>query len=725
MTTRRFTRIAFSALVLLFLALSGPAGAEQLRIPLNRLSADPAPDLRGTEASFTLKAPVPERWEVQSARLVLPYVNSSAMLRERSRLIIRVNGIPLAQIALDPDSTKGEAVADIPGDLLEPGYNDLLIQVAQAYTYDCQDPAAPELWTTLLLDKGELVLDYSVKRVPPVLADLADAIFDPRNPIPAKVVLVLESLDEEHMLLAALAASGVALRYEYRPVRFIITDKPLPDSDAVVVGSPAFAASLLASGDEPPQGAGLSIRPLAGPGQGNATSPGAEHVVVCITGQDPESRLLAAKAFSLLSFPLPETPSMSVEGVNTPEISGYSGKDMLRPEAEYLFSELGFETTTMRGARPAPVELTFRLPSDIHSRGNEVVRLSLDFAHGSAMRSDSVLDLRLNDRSVASIALNDPKGARYKAYGVDIPAGFFKPGFNKLVLTPVLTPLHSDECTFIQTGNLFVTLFDTSTIKIPALEHWATMPMLQAFFMDGFPLATPPDWQETVVALGDDSPETAAAALNLIAMVAQKTGVPPLRPRFSYNMDPEPGLDMLLVSTRGALPESLRDGLPPDSELPQAFHAGHVSIDDAGADTNAGITPDKASPGALGDRLLLAQLRSPADPDRTLLMAVAENSPALLEGALALWNPSVQGSCKWGLSLVEPDAEGGTVTALKWGETYHLGQTSGIPFLNRLVYDRPWLALGLALGGFLLLALVLARLLGRRKKRRLSAHDQG
>ena len=144
------------------------------------------------------------------------------------------------------------------------------------------------------------------------------------------------------------------------------------------------------------------------------------------------------------------------------------------------------------------------------------------------MREDSVLNILLNNKFVAAIPCKDSKGGIYRNYKLELMMSSMSPGYNKLVIAPRLVPLITDQCSLIQTGNLRVTVFEDSTLTIPAVDQWIEMPHLGAFMADAFPFGRFPDMGESIIFIPDARKSSFISALNLVSIGAQKIGFPPL-----------------------------------------------------------------------------------------------------------------------------------------------------------------------------------------------------
>jgi hypothetical protein len=720
---------------------------EKITIPLTKLSAVGTMDLKGSQSTYVLKVPIPDRWRIKGAVLHLSYVNSSALLPQRSKLVVRLDGHVLAQVTLQALSPRGEVDVALPTELLRPGYNDLEFFVSQSNAERCTDPVAPELWTTLELDKSHLALDYHWEKVPMALATVSDFLFDPKLVGLNVVHIALEDFSEDNLYLAALAASGVAIRFEYRPVHFTLSSELTEGVDNLVIGSREFVTKLFQDLSPSVTTALLGVSPLPteveeyeGGELIRKTVPDPTHAMICISGSNHEEVLRATQAFSLLSYPLPDARYAKVDGVSVPEVSRYSGKVLLTPGERYIFRDLGFSTATFQGLRPAHKDLAFRIPSDVLIKPNEYAVLSMHLAYGSEMRRDSVVNIILNGKFATAIPLDDEKGGRFQGYRVSLPSYLLKRGYNTVTFAPVLTPLETGECIFLQTENLRMTLYDDSWIEVPAMNHWIGMPEIAAFFQDGFPFAKWPDWRETTVVLMERGAQPATAAINLLTMICQKTGIQPFEIRFAYDMGKGVGRELLMVSSIAALPSSILQNSPIAPETPYPFFGELPRVKKAKSwwkKLEKKVFPTEqpylSEPEVISGRvhlttklgagrLLLTEFQSPYDEVRTALLVSAETNEGLLRGALALWEPSVQAACREDLVIVELDGPDFKTYTQKVGKTYYVGKIGPFNRLDYLSHNYPLAFFGTLFFSLLVLAFILHRVLKRFRAKRVE-HD--
>ncbi len=743
---------SFLVSLLLFTLFGTSAGAATVSLALKDVLSVENIRLQGisdnTDA-YDFKLSIPQRWTADRATLTFSYANSSALIKDRSRLIFSFDGEPLSQIALDPLSTKGTVSVSIPGRLLAPGYHSFRFEVSQhSVPQGCEDPSAPELWTWVELNNATLDYEFRLNPVPLQISAVTDFLFDAKNPNPPPVNLVFPAMETPVLKPVGLCASGVALRYGYRRVSFVSREGLKPGMDTLVIGPQAFVKTVLAGtgvikDNWQVNGPSLSLHDLPLEKQIVSGTPewtrDPDHGLILVTGRTWEEVETAAKTLSILSLPLPDARSITVNSVLVPEINPYTFKGGLEPAKTYTLSSLGFKTTTFKGIFPVPRGFDFRIPSDTHLSPNNQAILALDMAYGSTMRKDSVLNIQLNNKFIAAIPCSDPQGGIYRNYQVRIPLSSMNPGFNKLTFSPQLTPMVTDQCTMIQTGNLRMTISENSTFTLPDLDHWIEMPHLGAFMTDAFPFGRKPDMAETLIVIPDKTRSSFVAAVNLVALASQKTGFAPLEADWQFAMPDKTARDIILVSGPSAIPETLRDRAPLNLTTPGPLAYPHLPrpkgdpepqglwsklipsprskvVDISLVDAQLVIT--HLDPVLMENRLALIQFQSPFDRTRTVLVMTAQSPEEMDRGGLAIWDTGFQATCKGDIALVNLSGKEIQSLSLKLGPSYYLGKLTSLPFVEYYAntYSK-WFILGI-IGVCVLLTLLIYAGLKRRFSRR-------
>jgi hypothetical protein len=453
----------------------------------------------------------------------------------------------------------------------------------------------------------------------------------------------------------------------------------------------------------------------------------------------------AVKAFAALSYPFPDSAVTKIEKLNLPAVKAHMIQKGLAPGKSYDLASLGMPTTVFRGMASPARGVDVRLPSDLYLTPNRFASIVLHMAYDAAMRSDSVLNIRLNGKFISGIPLDNPQGDYFKGYKVDIPLSSFAPGMNRLVFEAVLTPLHTDKCTLIQTENLRLIVYKDSKIIIPEVPHWIKMPKMEVFFQDAFPFGSWPDMRETTVVVTGKSFAAAAAAVNLVALSSQKIGYPPFGIQTAFSLqDTTADKNLMLVGPLSTIPEPISASAPlagydpaevtlPGMERPRENSArpfdfrsltfGETTAAPENRSDRVGFSPVRGSmTGELGrHRAVLMQMQHPRAADRTVLVLSASSNADLESGSQTLWEPAIQSSCTGDLALLDFATDEPAATSAQIGPSYYLGNPGPAPRLQNLINNHPLKALAVLLGLLLILCLLILRLLRRRRQKRASA----
>ena len=715
---------AWICTLLLLLSLGGEVYAEVLRIPLHKLAPARTVDLRCTSASHNLMIPIPERWRIDKAVLSFNYVNSTGVLANKSRITIKVNDYPVAQVNLNPSAPEGSVRLSVPPFLLEPGYNKFGFHVSQHYTLECEQPCAPDLWTTLKLDQAFFEIDYTLKPVPLQLPSINRLLFDPKISPHGAVNIVLEKTDPELVTIAGILASGIARRFDYRQVFFTVSDTLKPGSDNLLVGSQDFVQGFLKSkGVNPPaiQGPYLKILHLPGLAPGGEGRADPTHALIVVSGLNGDHLKLAAETFAIMSSSLPNADEMLVIGFTLPDITMYSGRLVVTPDKQYTFKNLDLRSHTFKGINPSPSEIAFRLPADFLIRPNVYADLSMYFAYGAALRSDSALNISLNGQLVRAIHLDNSKGDSIEGYKIKIPTFMFKPGDNLLRFEPALTPSFSKTCENIQEQNLFLTIFENSTLSFPPMPHLVDLPRIELLMLSGFPFTRWPDGHESMIYLTNNNAPTINSALNLIGMLTQKNGYPLLEMKVTYDDPKRFNGELVILGDVNTIPEAYKKAAP--VTLTKATTVPHPVVrswnDEVSLAYTQQISEFRPGKGALMEFL------SPFIEGRTVLLATAASTEDLEVFSKALLEPGVQAKSEGSLVLVDLSPPDYKVASLQVGKRYFSGKTGQVSLIERYLFFYPWLYYVAVAVVIIALGLVIFYILKRYRARRLTGATTG
>ena len=115
-------------------ALAFAAQADTMKLPFEQLTGAKKLELRCIADEREIQIPVPERWEVKRAVVHLRYTVSANLIPDSSTLTVSMRGQPIAQARLNPQAPEVKLGVLIPTALLEPGYNPMVLSVAEKET---------------------------------------------------------------------------------------------------------------------------------------------------------------------------------------------------------------------------------------------------------------------------------------------------------------------------------------------------------------------------------------------------------------------------------------------------------------------------------------------------------------------------------------------------------------------------------------------------------------
>jgi hypothetical protein len=686
--------------VLLFLAAlaAADASAETIRLKLQDLTALKKLELRCVSDERQIDVPVPERWSVSRMELHLRYTVSTNLIPESSQLVVKVGGQPVAQARLNPMAPEVKLGIEIPVGLLQPGYNALVFQVAQHFSKNqCESPCSPDLWTNISLADSYVEMKYEWKDVPRELSSLSSFVFDPRLMPAGEVHIVTEDDSARSATLAGIVASGIARRFDYRPVSFSVSRTPRPGMDNVLVGKRPFAAKVAPAGTA--IGAGRGGRLRVGPMVGPKGEPDPKRALLIVTGDTDEAVKLAAITFTNISFRFPGSEELETTGFTVPDVQQYSGRETIATGQVYEFSTLNFPTHSFVGVNPGARGFTFRLPPDFHIRPNQYAKLVLNFSYGAGLKGDSSFAVTVNGRGVRAVALDSPAGNFIDGYKLEIPTYVFRPGSNTIEMA---ANLHApgQVCDLIQPDGMFLTLYGNSTISFPAMPHFVEMPKLDLFMHSGFPVTRWPDGHEAAIWLTEKDDRVLAAALNVLGVATQRNGFPLFEVEFTHERPKAEG-EVLVVGRLGSVDAELLRVAPlriVDGEIQVPYPVVR------GWNTEHSAPATSRQKGALGTRRgVMMQFQSPWYSGRTVTMLAAERAEDLQAASMLLTTSAVQGQVRGDLVLVESAEPDAVVSAMDTGARYATGKKGSYSPIESFLYTRPVAYYGAAGLGLVLL----------------------
>lgn len=485
--------------------------------------------LGGWDAAYTIKLPKSPREVLTSARLTLSTVNSTALIRSRSELSVRLNGQVLGQYPLDPQSTTQLRDIELPVEMLLPGYNEILVRVVQHYTYECEDPSSPELWTELNPLQSGLTLNFAGLRTnsDPRLSQLHVA-FDKRAwlPRPLAVVSATERFNEAQVQAAALAVQGLSLRKGHSQLDIQahtansaaavraqagqfpgLSHELMQGRDVLLVGKRSELSRYLS----PELYQLLAIGPFVG----MFSSPTGESVVLVVSGNTEEELFRAARSLARPDFKFSDVAMETITGVVPFEL-----RQLAAQGTRVQFADFNFRTTGSRGLGSAPVFMEFRAPADYNVAQGDLAKVRLHMSYGGGLRKDSSMQVRVNGQFAASVPLSKPEGGDFVGYEVNVPAQLIHPGYNYITFEPVFQ-VERERCDASSNEGLALTIYEDSTLELPRSSSPASAPDLARFARALWPAD-----KEMRLHLPQPDAASVAAALTLASSQAQRNRAP-------------------------------------------------------------------------------------------------------------------------------------------------------------------------------------------------------
>ena len=675
-------RITF--LLLIVLVNVGTAYAEKIKLPLQQLTALSSLELRCLSDHREIQVPIPERWDVKQLVLHLRYTVSTNILAESSQLVIRIGGQPIAQARLNPTAPEVKLGIDIPVRLLKTGYNSLAFQVAQHILSKdkCESPCPAGLWTNISLADSYLEMDFDWKNVPIALSSLADFVFDPRLMPAGEVHLVTEDDSANSATMAGIVASGIARRFDFRRVGFTVSRLPRPGVDNVLIGKRAFANKTLGENAVRPLKGGY-LKALAMKSANGEPDP--SRAMLVVTGESDEAVKIAAITFTNISFKFPGADELETFAFTIPEVEQYSGRRTIKTGQAYTFKTLDFSTQSLVGLNPGERSINFRLPPDFHIRANQYAKLSLNFSYSAGLKSTSSFNVSVNGRGVRAVLLDSASGSFIDSYKLDIPTYIFEPGNNTLSFSGQMH-VGGQVCDLLQIDNLFITIFENSTLVFPPMPHFVKMPKLELFMHSGYPYSRWPDGNETTIWLTEKNDNVLAAALNLIGIVTQRNGFPLFEMKFTYER-PTTESELLVVGRIPSVPLELRQ-VAPLKLLDDGVVVPYPVVRGWNTEfTQPASSKQKSVLGA--GRALLMQFESPWHSGRTVTMLTSALDVDLFEASRALLTPTAQAQSKGDLVLIELTDPEPTISWMEAGGKYATGSLGSYSGIESFLYSQP------------------------------------
>lgn len=697
----------------MFCCIASTSKADVLRIPLSKLTPQKSVDLRCVKNEHLIPIPIPERWEIKNSAVSISYANSANLLGDKSQLSVKLNGRIIEQVKLNPIARNGKVDFNLPIALMKSGYNNLTLNVVQHYSNDCEQYCAPDLWTSVYMAESYLDIEYALKPVPLKLSDISGFLFDPKIYPHGNVNIVTETYNSEMLTVAGIAASVAAVKFDYKKVFFTSSNDVKEGYDNILIGTKEFVENFLRQKQIDLNITGPFLKIIHTPYKNGRKDP--LHGMLIISGNNQNDIKIAVETLADITIPYPDTDEMIVKGLNQPELPRYSGRQVLNTEKIYNFKNLDLPTRTFHGFTPVDMDLTFRLPVDFLIKQNKYATIVLNFTYGAGLRSDSALNIILNDKNVGTIHLKNKSGDYIEGYRIELPTYLFKQGLNTIKFLPFLNP-DAKECDLLREDGYYLTIFENSTFYFPSMPHFTEMPRIELFMADGFPFTRHTDGQDTFLYITQPDNNTIDAALNLIGLITQKNGYPLFNIKLVLEKPQNKDGEIIVLGSANTIPQDFMDIAPlkiaKESSVPYPVFKGW------GAESIFALSKQISSIGMNSG--VVMEFESPYKKARSVLLLTGASTKELLLLSEALLEAGVQAQITGDLAIIDlknpPDYN---IKALSTGKKYFIARSDKFYLIDYYLYKYPYLYYSSITLLIPIISLVLFFYIKKYRKRRL------
>lgn len=513
-------KIALIAIFLLFAMIVKPdvALADQLKLSLKDIGADNNVKLQTVKTFRDYYFTKPDNWKVlPSSKMIITFQHSPQLLPERSSLNILINDQVIKTIELNKANAESTTVSvSVPPGILK-DYNKLTFDVDQHYTYKCEDPFDPALWTTVL-NNSTIFLDYN--RVQPKIDFVLFPypIFDKLEYKPTELNFIVPNPEpdaDETLTAMAMIDASISQRVGYRALKVnaYMPDKLNEKASLIIVGTPKENAAIknfesaipyAVSGDRLIDTSGQPIADDLGvlmmvPNPNNPAN-----VLLVVTGNTPAAVLKAAKA--LTQNPTDKVlkgSTVIVKDVLPSELAeSRDWPEFVRTKDSRLI-DVGIDSVTTRGVTSVPIKYYLKIMPDMSMPPRNFVKMNVVYSYAAHLDpSQSKLEVILNGISLHSARLTNPDGENLKTLELEIPTERMKI-YNELEFKFHLFPFKYDICRFTTDEHIWGTIHNTTGLSLPAIIR-TVIPDVGLINDGGYPFTAYPDLQDDVFVLAND-----------------------------------------------------------------------------------------------------------------------------------------------------------------------------------------------------------------------------
>ena len=577
--------------------------------------------LRSVYSEARLAFTRPRGWKVQSAKAVIRYQHSPALIANRSNLTVRVNGTSVGSVPLNrKESQVGQAIFTIPANLIQ-DYNDLTLVAQQNNDPKCSDPGDATLWTEVLPD-SKLIFGFQPQPIPLNFSRYPYPFFDDLALDTNRIAYLLPKLNESWLTAAPRFQAALGRLADFRPIDTRLVkelNQTKSNERLVVIGTPADQPALksldlpfkisgnqLLDGNKSPLPEDVGVLMLTTAQKGSVP-------VLVVTGNSPQG---VTKAAQFLVQPdttkIGTGPAIVVSDLkNVPTPSPRQWPRYLPEKDSFKLSDIKkqpngkpIEDITVRGSGAPLIDIDFRaLPDDQFTRGSY---MNLNYSYGPQVNPrTSAVEVLLDNNFIGGARLTSEDGANRQSLKVDLPANLIKPT-SKLQVAFRLNSREPAQCGKVTDQQLTGTLHADSNFNLNR-ENAVQLPNLELLQV-GFPFTAPQDLSNTAIVIPNAPSDT--DVLTLLTF-SERLGRLSQADSIKLNAYTTEGLPADIRKKNHMVGIGIREKFP----FPEALEAGGFRLSEAfSRQSNQGSIQTLAD-----EQGVIKEIISPENGDRVIL----------------------------------------------------------------------------------------------------------
>jgi cellulose synthase operon protein B len=470
--------------------------------------------LEGTYAEARLGFTRPRNWKMKSAKAMIHFQHSPALVASKSNLVVRVNDVGVGSVPLNlKQAQTGEVMVNVPAKLIQ-DYNEITVVAQQQNSATCST-LDKTLWTEVLPD-SKLVFDYQPQAIPLDFSRYPYPFFDELGLDKTRISYLLPSqVSEPWLTTAARLQAQFGRLAEFRSIDTqLVSDlKRFQWNDRLfIIGTPEeqpllktlklpfkIAGNKWIDKDKTPLPDDRGILMMTTLGQGGtpvlvASANSSEGVAKAVqfllqspTNQLGTGQFVVVNELADLSSPKPRDWPRHLPNRDTFNLSD------LR-----TLNNKSFKDVTVRGTAAPPVEFHFSaLPDDRFLRGNS---MTLDYSYSAQLDPRaSTVEVLLDEVGIGSKKLSSDSGASHETYNITLPEKLIKPD-SKIQVAFRLYPKDAGTCGGVGNDQQLSGTVHGSTSFNLKRENSVQLPDLKLLTV-GYPFAAPQDLSQTAIVL--------------------------------------------------------------------------------------------------------------------------------------------------------------------------------------------------------------------------------